>query len=79
MFSHLMIKNTNVLPLLKSLNEGRVDDKELEISHLDMAVLCDTRGNLVVLLREAANFSSTTLISEQPFTIPSFIYSTSRC
>lgn len=33
-FGHLMTKNSNVLPLLEYLNEGRKDGKELRMSLL---------------------------------------------
>lgn len=53
-FSRLMKRNTVVLSLLESLNEGRKEDKELGISHLDRNLLHASRGRIVFLLIEAA-------------------------
>lgn len=45
-----------MFPLWESLNDGREDDQELSIWHLDSKVLHSTRGSFVVVLIEAADF-----------------------
>lgn len=51
-----MKMNSDVLPVLESLNEGREKGEDLGIQQLDSDVSHGTRGSLVVLLREAADF-----------------------
>lgn len=50
------MKNTSVLPVLKSLNESQNIWKEVEIWILESERMHATRFSVVVLMREAANF-----------------------
>lgn len=55
-FGRIMKKNSDVLFLVKSLNESREDGEELRISHSDREVLHATRIGVVLLLVEGSNF-----------------------
>lgn len=48
--------NSDALPLLELVNEGREDVEELEMSHLNTEMLHGTRSGFVLLLIEAVDF-----------------------
>lgn len=71
-FCRLMTKNTDDLPLLESLNEGRHNSTELEISHLNSEMLHAIRGSFVILLKEVADVYNNNPAKSVAFHVSSF-------